>query len=224
MARNTGLKAASGEYIAFLDGDDEFYPDRIHKCYTKIEKLTEDFAGVYTGCEFRKGGMKYHSFKDVQPGRFLVETLACNFMFGSGSNIFVRKSVIDELNGFDECFLRHQDYEFLVRVFEKYSLAAIPEVLLVKNNENANLPMVESVIEIKDQYLKKFDKIIENLNDIEKRYIYNKNYLSIAEHALKSRKFMLSKKYYDLAKHYGDLSMNELFRRIVFTFFYLLKW
>jgi len=63
-------------------------------------------------------------------------------MFGTGSNIFIRKSVVDELKGFDEAFLRHQDYEFLVRVFEKYTLEAIPEILVIKNNENLNLPDV----------------------------------------------------------------------------------
>lgn len=224
VARNTALKVSKGKYISFLDNDDEYYSDRIARCFIVMEKCEDNIAGVYTGCEFRVGGSTYHIHENVQPGNFLKDTLACDFMFGSGSNIFVRKSVIDELNGFDESFLRHQDYEFLARVFKKYSLAAIPEVLLIKNNENTNLPNVEAIIDIKAKYLAKFNPIIESLNHDEKRYIYFKNYLSIAEQALKSRKFRLSKEYYERAKYYGDFSINELFRRVVLTFFYLVKW
>ena len=40
------------------------------------------------------------------------------------------------MNGFDSSFVRHQDYEFLVRFFESYLLEAIPEILVIKNNEN----------------------------------------------------------------------------------------
>ena len=35
-----------------------------------------------------------------------------------GSSLLIRKKVIEELNGFDETFTRHQDYEFLIRFFE----------------------------------------------------------------------------------------------------------
>ena len=131
-------------------------PDRLQKCFDIMENAADSIAGVYTGCEFRRGGKVYHVENNVKPGNFLVDTLACKFMFCTGSNIFVRKSVVDELNGFDGAFLRHQDYEFLVRVFEKYDLAAIQEPLVIKNNENFNLPNLEKQVAIKKQYLDKF--------------------------------------------------------------------
>lgn len=217
VARNTGFSAAKGKYISLLDSDDEYYPERIVKCFNKMEQCSDKVAGVYTGVEFRKKGKTYNINKHVDAGNFLVSTLACTFMFGTGSNIFIRKSVVDELKGFDEAFLKHQDYEFLVRVFEKYTLEAIPEILVIKNNENLNLPDVNKMITIKAQYLNKFKPIIRRLQETDQKYIYNKQGVSIAEHALRTRQLSIANDYYMHAKEYGSLTMKEVFRRIIFT-------
>ena len=223
VARNTGFSVSSGKYISLLDSDDEYYPERIEKCFNKMEQCSDKIAGIYTGCEFRRRGKTYHDMKNVQAGNFLVNTLACKFMFGTGSNIFFRKSVVDELNGFDEAFLRHQDYEFLVRVFKKYAVEAIPEVLVIKNNENLNVPNVKKMIDIKAQYLNKFKHIIQGLQETDQKYIYRMNNVSIAEHALSTRKLSIANDYYMHAKEYGSLTIKELFRRIIFTILNFVK-
>jgi glycosyltransferase involved in cell wall biosynthesis len=223
VARNTGFSTANGKYISLLDSDDEYYPERIVKCFNKMEQCSDKIAGVYTGCEFRRRGQTYHIKKDVQAGNFLVSTLACTFMLGTGSNIFIRKSVVDELKGFDEAFLRHQDYEFLVRVFEKYALEAIPEVLVIKNNENLNLPKVNKMITIKAQYLNKFKSIIQGLQEIDQKYIYHTKNVSIAEHALRTRQLLIANDHYMHAKEYGSLTIKEVFRRIIFTILHFVQ-
>ena len=223
VARNIGFAVAQGKYISLLDSDDEYMPERLQKCYNIMETVSDSIAGIYTGCEFRRGGSVYYKYKDVKDGRFVVETLACTFMFCTGSNIFIRKNVVDELNGFDGAFLRHQDYEFLVRVFEKYTLKAIPEILVIKNNENFNLPNVEKQIEIKKQYLAKFDYIIKQLSLKEQNYIYRKNYISIAENALAQKKYAVANEYYAQARSYGQLTIKEWARRIVFPIYTIIK-
>lgn len=221
VARNTGFAVAKGKYISLLDSDDEYMPDRLQKCFDLMEKSLESVAGVYTGCEFRRGGRVYHVEQNVKPGNFLVETLACKFMFCTGSNIFVRKSVIDELNGFDGAFLRHQDYEFLVRLFEKYSLAAISEPLVVKNNENFNLPNLEKQVAIKQQYLEKFKYIIDTLREKDVNYIMHGNYINVAENAMAQNNFKVANEFYGKASQYGGLSIREWFRRIVYPLYNL---
>lgn len=220
VARNTGFAVAQGKYISLLDSDDLYLPNRLQKCFDIMEKAPADVAGVYTGCEFRRGGKTFNTFTDVKSGNFLLETLACTFMFCTGSNIFVRKSVVDQLKGFDPTFLRHQDYEFLVRLFEKYSLEAIPEVLVVKNNENVNLPSAEKMIEIKEQYLKKFEPTISSLSSDQQRYIYHTQYALIGEAALRTKKYSLSRRYYRMA---GRLTMRETVRRLAFTLLNIIR-
>lgn len=217
-ARNTGLAEAKGKYIAFLDSDDEYLPQRLEKCLSVMESAPSNVAGVYTGCEFRRGGEVYHIEKTIEPGNFLTQTLACTFRFQTGSNIFVRKSVVDELGGFDESFIRHQDYEFLARLFEKkYELAAIQEVLVVKNNENVNLPNVEKMIAVKEQYLNKFKTVIETLPQKDQHYVYHTQYVLVAEAALRTKNKKIAKEYYRKASSISPLTTKEQLRRLVFT-------
>lgn len=223
VARNTGFAIAKGEYIALLDSDDEYMPDRLQKCYDAMRNAPQNVAGVYTGCEFRRSGKTYNRYTDVKDGNFLVETLACRFMFCTGSNIFVRKSVIDELEGFDGAFLRHQDYEFLVRVFEKYSLIAIPEILVIKNNENFNLPDLGKQIAIKKQYLDKFHYIIEQLSEDDGNYIMHSNFIGIAENAMAQKCYKTANEYYKKAAEFGGLTGRERFRRIVYPIYTLIS-
>lgn len=218
-ARNTGIRASSGEYISFLDSDDEYKPTRLEKCIKVLSNAPERYCGVYSGCEFRRGNRVYSRIKKVPSGNFLVQTLAGTFMFCTGSNIFMKRSIICQLSGFDSSFLRHQDYEFLVRYFELYSLIGIDEILVIKNNDNINRPSVEKMIAIKSQYFEKYKAIIDKLSHDEQNYIYRSHYISIAEQALSENKTFLSKTYYQKTTNLSKLTIKESIRRFFIGFY-----
>lgn len=216
VARNTGIAAATGEYISFLDSDDFYDPLRLARCVGIMQSASDRIGGVYTGVEFRKGGQVYATHTDVTPGNFLAETLACTFMLGTGSNLFIRRSVVEELDGFDESFLRHQDFECLARLFERYDMAACREVLVTKNNENLNLPSFEKSLAIKEQYLAKFAKLIESLPPSQRAYVLRNNYAWLGELALREGKRAQSSAMYAIAARHGRLSLRAQLRRAAF--------
>ena len=188
-ARNTGIAAANGAYIAFLDSDDEYAPKRLERCVKALVECKDSkYAGVYTGCEIKHDGKMIRRRTEIKSGNFITQTLAAGFPLSSGSNLFMRADVVRELNGFDVSFRRHQDYEFLVRFFRKYCLIAIPEVLLIKNESGTNRQNLELFYNTKRQYLKKYSSDIERLSKSEKNYIYTEHYLNLQSTAFNERK------------------------------------
>jgi glycosyltransferase involved in cell wall biosynthesis len=66
-ARNTGIRAARGEYISLLDSDDEYTPERIERCINALTNSRDPKAkGVYTGCEYRRNNQKYRVMQNMQ--------------------------------------------------------------------------------------------------------------------------------------------------------------
>lgn len=216
-ARNTGIAMCTGDFIAFLDSDDLYLPTRLEKCVAAMEKADDPLVGgVYSGCSFLRKGKEYYRMKRIKSGNFLVETLACTFPFCSGSNIFMKADIVRELK-FDESFIRHQDYEFLARFFKKYSLQAIPEILIIKNNENINLPNPQKMTEVKEHYLKKFEGTIQTLPQDKQDFIYRSNYISILMSAARVGQKEVQREYYDKVISLGGISLKERLKLFAFN-------
>lgn len=129
-ARNTGWRQAKGEYITFLDDDDEISPRKIQAQVECLEALDESWGACYTAYHtLMQDGSIQKSTTD-QSGDVYLRALMRTFYVGSGSNVLLRKKVVDEINGYDEDFKRNQDIEFMARAFENYKVAYVPDDLL----------------------------------------------------------------------------------------------
>lgn len=111
-ARNQGIKASSGIYIAGLDDDDEWHPDRIEfllKAYSdEFACVTSDVRLVYPKRTVRWSKEKIIIFNDL---------LYSNRV---GNQVLVKKERVVEVGGFDERLEAAQDYDLWLRLSEAY--------------------------------------------------------------------------------------------------------
>lgn len=189
-ARNTGWRNAHGKYITFIDDDDVMEPTRIEKLMDCLEDLNDSWGACYSGYRLFKEHGDQQISSEKRFGDCYVAALMRTLYVRAGSNLFLRKSVVDEINGYDETFIRNQDIEFLVRVLEKYKLAYVDEVLLTINQEGERPDYsFEKLEDISQHYLAKFKKRIDALNPDDRERVYSVIALERCRWAIGKKKY-----------------------------------
>lgn len=119
VARNTGIKLASGEFIAMLDADDEYLPDHLERC---LKILLEGNCDGLFGSAF----IQDSSGKSIQISRSFREgENMINYLLSDGfapTPSFFFTAVSAKKIHWDESLERHQDFDYLVRYARDYKL------------------------------------------------------------------------------------------------------
>ncbi|HEY6346235.1 MAG TPA: glycosyltransferase family A protein [Bryobacteraceae bacterium] len=117
-ARNTGIAAARGEWLAFLDADDLWLPNCLASQLALLEREGTAAAAVPDGFVFGDSplaGKRLSEIKECQPGLVtLTEMLA-----GRSSPPYccvAKRAAIERIGGFDESFKRSEDYDLYLRL------------------------------------------------------------------------------------------------------------
>jgi glycosyltransferase involved in cell wall biosynthesis len=130
-ARNTGLAAAGGRYLALLDSDDTWLP-------TKIERLLAFArAGGYVICQnqeiWLRGGRRVnpgHGYEKLD-GFFFEQALARCLV--SPSSVLFTRELLDTVGGFDETLPACEDYDLWLRTLVRYPVGLLNEWLTVRH-------------------------------------------------------------------------------------------
>ena len=126
-ARNIGVNAAKGEYIAFLDSDDYWSTDKLEKQYSYMQN-NPNVSLTHTGCRVFYPDSSEKTYND-KPLNLLFTHLIKNSHVTPPS-VMIKKDVFEAIGGFDPTFRQTEDYELSMRLITQgHLIHFIPEAL-----------------------------------------------------------------------------------------------
>ena len=130
-ARNAGITATSCEWLAFLDSDDEWFPEKLEKQITALNERGEMRICHTDEIWIRDGKRVNPMKKHAKSGGWIFQKCLplCSV---SPSSIVIHRTVFDDVGLFDESLPACEDYELWLRIATHYPFLFIDEKLLVK--------------------------------------------------------------------------------------------
>lgn len=172
VARNVGIRQAQGEYIAFLDDDDWWKPNKIERQVACLSQLDTIWGCVSCRIEQYYEEKLIATLPKYRDGYVYKEILMLNCDFATGTLLF-RHDALDATSYFDENLLRHQDYQLLVNFTYKYKLYQMDECLHCCDiSDTMNRPDPYKLIEHKKRFFASVATIIDTMSKREKTCMY----------------------------------------------------
>ena len=134
-SRNIGLETSSGNYIAFLDDDDNWHPEKIEK---QLELMHEhpDCPLVTCGSLDLRYGRRY---EDYPPVCVTQKDMFKSFSYSCTSAYLFRRNSLILSGGFDEDLPSAQEYELALRVAIYHNPRSVPELLVTQNTSEGQI-------------------------------------------------------------------------------------
>ena len=180
QARNNGIQMARGEFIGFLDDDDEWLPNKLKKQVELFKKLPKEFGIVYSGYLVSLNGKIVSKMMPKFKGDCRDYLLRFNIL--ATSTALVRRSCFDKV-GFFEYMISIEDWDMWIRISEYYKFDYVPEALSIYNvhesqvSGNVKRLIIGREIMLNKYYSiwSKYPKILANrLNDLGRLFYYTR--------------------------------------------------
>lgn len=135
-AINRGLIECKGEYIAFEDSDDIWDNSKLEKELTSLNDNNADY--VFCRMEYKDLALQFPNEQAEDKNGDIFQRLLQGNMIG-GPTLLFKHECINNIGGFDTNLPSFQDYDFVLRLSQKYKAAFVPEVLLYCGSGNDNM-------------------------------------------------------------------------------------
>jgi len=197
-ARNCGIRAARGKWLAFLDSDDVWMPEKLELQFDAVSALgAGEFGACFTDCVFDGNAeMRLSAFKAAglesssrfgalsDPAKYVLARHPVMFV----QNLLVRRSLIEELGGFDEAMVISEDTDVLFRLALKTKVCFVAETLVrIDRTPSREVGLCEL-------YGSKDDRVFGGLERMYSKWLALPETLA-SEHRLAIREMLLSIRY-----------------------------
>lgn len=145
-ARNIGIVNSESEYVAFLDADDLWYPDKLQRqmeCFKNAE--FKDLGLVYCGYEILKGNRKIKKNlllpqieKDLR-GNVFEKMFDKMKISASGSGVLIKRDCFDKAGMFDESLFAVEDWDMWIRISRYFAIDYVPDILVSVRIHDQNM-------------------------------------------------------------------------------------
>ena len=201
-ARNAGVKATSAPWLAFLDSDDEWLPDKLEK---QVRWTTEhpDMHIVQTREIWIRRGRRVNPPKTHEKSEGDLFAASIERCMITPSSVMLRRTLFEKMGGFNESLLACEDYNLWLRVTCQYKVGLIDENLLKRYGGHAD--QLSATVPALDRFRIQglIDLLAGNVLSAEQRELARKNLLWRAN--------ILAQGY----KKHGNSEEHERYKKII---------
>lgn len=173
-ARNTGIVNSRGAYVAFLDDDDEWLPEKLRLQVDLLQNSPARVGIVYSGylAVERATGEVWDVRRPTRKGDLSEQLLQDNWV-GSPSSVLARRECFQNAGLFDESLPSFQDYDLWIRISRTFLIDCISEPLFRFNcHGNRIWTNLEALDQGTDMMLSKYGHTGVARRNFSYRYLY----------------------------------------------------
>lgn len=180
-ARNTGILAARGDYIAFLDDDDEWEPNKTEMQLTMLRETQADAVL----CMYSMGGRVV----SAPSGNLAItlDELRRGFVRGGSTSALMAKAEVLRTELFDETLPKCQDWDICIRIARRYSLLCL-NMPLVKYNDGEHVRISNRVSKLSSDELISQFRMLEKHREFFGRTWYRRHMSHFLLYGLRRRR------------------------------------